>query len=153
MFLENFPDNQFDSVPLLKIAKCVEGVIAKVKPTIIYTHYAHDLNVDHRLACQATITACRPMPGAPTRKIFSFETLSATEWQIKDFRQFAPNHYVDISKYLKQKQSLLKIYNDEMRPYPHPRSYEGIEILAKYRGLEVGLKAAEAFVIVRSIEK
>jgi LmbE family N-acetylglucosaminyl deacetylase len=151
LYLENLPDNQFDSVPLLKIAKLVEVVVAEVKPDTVYTHYAHDLNIDHRLTCQAVLTACRPMPGCSVKTIFSFETLSATEWQIKDSRQFSPNYYVDITKNLEEKKRLLKYYNDEMRSYPHPRSYEGIDILAKYRGLEVGLKAAEAFVVVRAI--
>ncbi|MEK7194237.1 MAG: PIG-L family deacetylase [Patescibacteria group bacterium] len=152
LYLENLPDNQFDSVPLLKIAKLVEKVIFKVKPSIVYTHHPQDLNIDHQKACEAVMTACRPMPGVHVRKIFGFETLSSTEWQIKDFRQFAPNHYVDIHKYLKEKRSLLKHYHDEMRNYPHSRSYEGVEILAKYRGLEVGLKSAEAFEVLRSID-
>lgn len=152
LFLEDFPDNQFDTVSLLSLAKAVEKVLTKIQPTIIYTHYAHDLNVDHRLACQATITAARPMPGSSVEKILSFETLSATEWQIKDFRQFSPNYYVDITKYIKEKQGLLKFYKDEMRAYPHPRSYKGVEIIARYRGLEVGLEAAEAFLIVRSVK-
>ncbi len=152
LYLENLPDNQFDSVPLLKIAKAVETIVAKVKPDIIYTHYAHDLNVDHRLANQAVLTACRPIPGSSVKKILSFETLSATEWQVKDHRQFAPDYYSDISKYLEEKKRIIKHYDKEMRAYPHPRSYEGVEILAKYRGLEVGLKAAEAFKVVRIIK-
>lgn len=151
LYLENFPDNQLDSVPLLKIAKSIEVVIVKVQPTIVYTHYSHDLNVDHRLACQAVMAACRPMPGASVKSIFSFETLSATEWQVKDFRQFSPNHYVDISNYLEEKKKLLKHYDNEMRAYPHPRSYRGVEILSQYRGLEVGVVSAESFETVRTI--
>lgn len=152
LYLENLPDNQFDAVPLLKIAKMVEKAVFKVRPDIVYTHHPQDLNIDHQKTCEAVMTACRPLPGMQVRKILGFETLSSTEWQIKNFRQFAPNYYVDIHKYLKEKQTLLKHYQGEMRPYPHPRSYEGVAILAKYRGLEVGLKSAEAFEVLRILD-
>src|SRR3989344_3338736 len=84
MILKKLPDNQFDSLPLLEIIKEVEAVIRQVKPEIIYTHCPTDLNVDHRLTFQAVLTACRPQPGFGVKKILAFETLSSTEWQIKD---------------------------------------------------------------------
>lgn len=152
LHLENLPDNSFDTVPLLAIAKLVEKVVAKVKPSIIYTHHPYDLNADHRLAFQAVLTACRPQPDKSVKKILAFETLSSTEWQIKDQHQFKPTYYENIEQELDEKIDLIKIYQDELRPYPHPRSVEGIKILAQYRGLEVGLKAAEAFEVIRVIE-
>jgi hypothetical protein len=51
------------------------------------------------------------------------------------------------------KKLAMKYYESEYRAYPHPRSMEGIEYLARRRGLEVGLEYAEAFHIVRKIEK
>lgn len=151
LFLEDFPDNAFDQHSLLEITKAVECVIAKVRPSRVYTHHAHDLNVDHRLTFQAVLTACRPQPNFPVRELLNFEILSSTEWQTKDHQQFAPNYYMDIAAHLDAKKELLAVYADELRSYPHPRSLEGIEILAKFRGLEVGLKAAEAFRLVRAI--
>ena len=32
-----------------------------------------------------------------------------------------------------------------MRPYPNSRSLEGIKVLAKYIGYQIGVKYAEAF--------
>ena len=43
-------------------------------------------------------------------------------------------------------------YETEIREYPHPRSKEGIRILAQYRGLECGKKFSEAFILVRKIK-
>ncbi len=151
LFLENFPDNKFDTVSLISLAQAVEKVIAEVKPDVVYTHHIDDLNVDHRLTCGAVLTACRPQPNFCVSEILSFEVLSCTEWQIKDHRVFKPNHYVDISKYVEEKKALMNFYGDELRKYPHPRSLEGIEILSKYRGIEVGLTGAEAFRVVRKI--
>ena len=63
VFYQSFPDNAMDSVPLLEIVKAVEAKISQFQPDIIYTHYAHDLNIDHRITCQAIMTASRPIQG------------------------------------------------------------------------------------------
>jgi N-acetylglucosamine malate deacetylase 1 len=152
VYRENLPDNAFDTVALLEIVKKVEAVVDEARPEVIYTHHQYDLNVDHRLTCQAVLTACRPQPVHPTKKILTFETLSSTEWQVKDLgNSFCPTVYVDISEYLEKKMEVLRVYDNEMREYPHPRSYEGVEVLAKFRGMEVGLRAAEAFQLVRDV--
>jgi len=43
----------------------------------------------------------------------------------------------------------LEAYAQELRPFPHPRSQEALEALARWRCAESGLKAAEAFVTIR----
>ncbi len=152
LFLEKLPDNQFDSIPLLSIAKIVEKYINKIRPDIIYTHHGGDLNIDHKLTFQAVLTACRPQPGFFVKKIFTFETPSSTEWENKNSgKTFMPNFYNNITSFIDRKIEALKIYRNEMRSYPHPRSYEGIRILAKYRGMNVGYECAEAFEIIREL--
>jgi LmbE family N-acetylglucosaminyl deacetylase len=152
LILKSMPDNKFDSVPLLEIVKKVEEVVYKIKPETIYTHNPNDLNIDHRLTCEAVLTSCRPQPNFFVKNILVFETLSSTEWQIKDSQHFfCPTQYVDISKFINKKIEVLKVYKNELRQYPHPRSIEGVSVLAKFRGMEVGLKYAEAFQIIRVI--
>lgn len=153
LFMEDFPDNAFDSVSLLSIAQTIEKVMKKVNPHMVYTHHSGDLNIDHTLTSHAVMVAFRPVYDGCLESILTFETLSSTEWQAKDHRQFAPNHYIDISSRLEEKKKLLSIYADELREYPHSRSLEGVEILSKYRGMESGLKAAEAFQIIRTVKK
>lgn len=150
-FLE-FPDNAFDTVAILDIAKAVEQKLAEFKPDIVYTHHEYDLNVDHRLTFQAVLTASRPCNVDAPREILTFETLSSTEWQSKDHKAFTPNVYKNIEGTIEKKIAALSKYTSEIRPYPHSRSVEGIRILAEYRGLESGLRRAEAFHLVRRIE-
>lgn len=153
LILKKLPDQQFDSIPILDIIKQIETVVTQVQPNIIYTHCPTDLNIDHRLACEATLVACRPQPNFPVKKILAFETLSSTEWQIKDgANMFCPTHYENIEKYIDKKLKALKIYTDELREYPHPRSEQGIKTLAQYRGMEVGYQSAEAFQLIRNLE-
>jgi|TARA_Y100000294_G_C8567465_1_gene341460 hypothetical protein len=64
---------------------------------------------------------------------------------------FKPTVYVDIKDYIKKKIDLMKIYEKEIRPSPHPRSVESITAKAISRGSEVSLSYAESFELVRYI--
>ena len=144
------PDNRLDSLPLLDVIKPIEAFIEAVAPEIVYTHHAGDLNVDHRIVHQATVTACRPLPGSPVRTLYAFETVSSTEWQTAG-ESFRPQRWVDIEPFLHCKMRALEAYEAEMRPFPHARSFDAVEALARWRGASAGLKAAECFVVVREV--
>lgn len=151
VYMLGFPDNQLDSVPLLDIVQKLEGVFNRVRPEIVYTHHYGDLNVDHRVTHQATLTVARPVPGSSIQQIYTFEVLSSTEWNTPGLNPFIPNVFVDISGYLKTKIIALSAYEHEMRKEPHTRSLANARRLAKFRGGCVGVSAAEGFALVRSI--
>ena len=150
--LLDFPDNRMDSVDLLDIVKVIENKINEINPEIIYTHHSNDLNVDHRITHQAVFTACRPEPGAMVKKMYCFEVPSSSEWQdpLEGF-QFMPNTFVNISNTLEIKLAALKAYESEMKPWPHSRSIQAIEHLARWRGASAGFEAAEAFLLSRNL--
>lgn len=148
----DFPDNMMDQVPLLEVTKSVEAAINKFSPSIVYTHFSGDLNVDHRITHQAVMTACRPQSWCPVKSIFCFEVLSATEWNSNAKSKFNPNRFVDISDVWPTKLLALDKYSKELRPFPHSRSVEAVEALSVYRGATVGLEKAEAFHIERIVE-
>jgi LmbE family N-acetylglucosaminyl deacetylase len=145
----DFPDNKLDSVPLLKIVQRLESLLDRLQPAVVYTHHAGDLNIDHRIAFQAVLTACRPLPGASVQEIYSFEVLSSTEWAGPDGPVFVPNVFVDIGEQLETKRLALEAYVLEMRPAPHSRSVRHSMLLAEHRGYSVGVAAAEAFQAIR----
>ena len=150
----SFPDNAMDSVSLLAVAKIIEKAKSLVQPTLVYTHSSADLNVDHRVISQATLTAFRPQPNEVWQEIRAFEVASATDYGHRSItNSFYPNLYVDITGTWKKKLAALNEYQMEMRDAPHTRSFEGLENLAKHRGNQVGLYYAEAFEIIRKIER
>lgn len=152
LILHGFPDNRMDEVVLLDVVKKIEAEVEAFRPEIVYTHHAGDVNIDHRIVHDAVVTACRSLPGQSVKTILFFETVSSTEWQPPQSHPlFAPNWYVDIGEFMEKKLEVLHFYNSEMRAFPHPRSYEGIEILAKQRGITVGVKYAEAFMLGRMV--
>lgn len=151
----NFADNRFDSHALLDIVKVVEKEKEEFKPEIIFTHNAGDLNIDHQLTFQAVMTATRPMEDEEVTTIICFETSSATDWQYSNHpEQFHPNYYVAIGEEdLQAKLDAMSEYKFENRPYPHPRSLKALRTLAEYRGYTSGNQLAEAFEIVRLIQR
>jgi LmbE family N-acetylglucosaminyl deacetylase len=148
----NFPDNQLDKINILKIAKIFANIVHRFKPDIIYTHHYNDLNIDHRLTFEATMIACRPLVESSVTEIYCFEILSSTGWRGISNLAFKPNVYVDIKDYIRKKIDLMKIYEKEIRPSPHPRSVESINARAISRGSEVSLSYAESFELIRYIK-
>ena len=123
----DFPDNAIDRVSRLEVVQALEPHIDSFAPSVVYTHHGGDLNIDHRRALEATLTACRPQPGCPVDAIYSFETASSTGWQGQSLHMpFLPQHYVDIGAQLERKLRALTAYRAEMREFPHARSMESI---------------------------
>ena len=152
LFAYDLPDNRFDTVPLLDVVKIVEQLLGTVKPDVVYTHHAGDLNIDHVVVNRAVLTAARPISRSDVREILTFEVPSSSEWSFGKLNSpFQPNVFVDITDTLSLKLRAMEIYESEARAFPHPRSPRALTALAETRGSAVGLPAAEAFEIVRSI--
>lgn len=148
----DFPDNRMDSVDLLDIAQFIERLVEQHQPDTVFTHHAGDLNIDHRRVHQATVTACRPQPGHCVNTLLFFEVPSSTEWQTAGSDMpFVPNWFVNVSAHMDARRKALEAYAEEMRPWPHSRSYEALAHLAHWRGASVGVDAAEAFMLGRTV--
>lgn len=144
----DFPDNSMDSVPILNLAKFIEDNTNE-NYDIIFTHHINDLNVDHQLVTKAALAAFRPQSGLKT-KIYSYYIPSSTDYN-------PLSNFDGISYFSHDKQNLdakiraLRVYDNEMRKYPHSRSYENVTNLMKVWGSEVGLFYAEKFKLIREI--
>lgn len=144
----NFPDNAMDSVPLLDICKFIESNV-NYQPDIIFTHFIGDLNIDHQIVTKAALTVFRPQNGHKM-KIYSYHVPSSTDYNPTTY--FDANSYIEVSELdVKNKIQALHIYDEEMRTYPHSRSYENVENLIKIWGSEVGLLFCEKFKLIREI--
>ena len=148
--LHGLPDNRLDQIPLLEIAKIVERDIDTVRPHRVLTHHPGDLNADHVLVCRATLIAARPFPGQPVREVFSYEVASSSEWSFSTGGEvFRPNLFVGIAASLQPKLNAMRLYESEVRAFPHPRSPDALRARAAYWGAVVGLEAAEPFQVLR----
>lgn len=141
----DFPDMKLDSIPQLEINKKIEKIIRKYNPHTVYTTPPNDLNKDHQKVFESTLVASRPS-SSNVKKIMCYEIPSYTRYP------FAPTVYENISKdILSIKIKACKIYKTEIEKFPHPRSLKSITNMAIRRGIEAGIKYAEAFQLIRSI--
>ena len=149
----DFPDNRFDSVPILDIIKVIEKEKETFEPNVIFTHHGGDTNIDHQITFNAVITSCRPIKNELVKSIYTFETPSSTEWQSPNHpNYFRPNVFHELNKEnIEAKCKAMECYGFEKREYPHPRSNKSLKILAQSRGSIIGSKYAEAFMLIRSI--
>ena len=145
----DFPDNELDSIPLLKLVKVIENEIKKFNPDIVYTNHFGDLNIDHRITYDATLTACRPINNK-IKKLISFEVPSSTEWNYP--HSFNPNYFINIEKEIDSKIKSFKMFKSEIRNFPHPRSSLNLKIIAQRWGSVSGFKFAEAFELIRQVD-
>lgn len=152
IYQEDFPDNAFDSVPLLSIVKKIENIKNKIKPEIIFTHHFGDINIDHQITHRAVLTAARPMKDESVKAIYAMEVPSSTEWNsYSKETAFIPNTFTDITDTIDLKIKAMSCYFSEVRDYPHPRSLQHIRELARVNGTKVGLQYSENFILIRCI--
>jgi len=141
----NYITTKLNVEPAGPINRRVSQVVDQVKPQVIYMHSGHDLNYDHVVTYRACLVASRP----PARiRLLCFETLSATDI---NHTAFTPTVWVDIGAFLEKKVRVFSTYASEVKKYPHPRSLQGIRVQAHKRGMDVGVQAAEAFMLIREV--
>ena len=129
-------------------------VISDFQPEIIYSVNRSDAHSDHRVVFNA-VAACTKSFRYPSIKTFlMYECISETEFSPALHENlFVPNFFVDISGFMKDKIKIMNIYKSELGHHPFPRSEKNIKALATFRGATVGVEYAEAFQLVKHIDK
>lgn len=141
-----YPDQSLDTIRLTKLAQEIEKVLDEDAIDIVYTHHYNDINKDHRLTYEATITACRPTPSCNVKELYGCWIPSSSEWMPYDNNSFKPNYIIEATEeQLNQKIKAMQAYKSEIRQPPHPRSERGIRTTAEAFGLQFGVNFAEAF--------
>lgn len=141
----DFPDMKLDTVPHIELNKFISEAVSRVKPEWIFTHSHLDLNKDHRVVYHSTMVAARPQVDY-VKRILCYEVPSTTELGEEPFK---PEVFIDVSDYLQKKSDAVNAYKTELREFPHGRSIEAVEALAKYRGYTSNCRYAEAFTVAR----
>ena len=144
---------RLDAIPQRDLIHVIEQkstvALDKIKPTMVALP-AISYNQDHVATFKAGFTACRPHD--PTVKSFPEIVLSydnQTLFWNTDYDKYHPNFYVDITDFLDDKLKALSLHKSQLRHSPHHCSIENMEYLAKTRGHEISVAAAEAYVCHR----
>ena len=151
IFLD-FPAVMLETVPRYQFNGKIGDVVQRIKPDEVYIPHRGDMQIDHQMVVDAAMVALRPKYDHIVKRIYAYETLSETGWNIPNtMNEFIPTVYEDISDFIEKKIKAMSIFQSQIAEYPSARSLGAIEALAKYRGSTVNAKAAEAYSLIREI--
>lgn len=146
-----FPAPALNAFPEYKISLEIGKIFLKINPTHLYLPHPGDIHQDHKAIYRASLVAARPQGEHKISNIYCYETLSETEWAPMQEKPFVPNHFVDVTNFFSKKIEAMKYFDSQIKKFPHSRSIEAFEALAKYRGATIGVRNAEAFMVERQI--
>ncbi len=152
LLFEEIPAVAVADQPVWKLNAVTGKVVLECSPEALYVPFPFDLHKDHRELFHSLSVAWRPSSavGRAIREVHCYEVQSETHWNIPGVEPgFLPNHWVDITASLERKLEAAACYESQMRDFPDARSADALEALARWRGAQVGVRAAEAFVTVR----
>lgn len=153
-FLLNYPTMTLSSSSLISMVPVISSIFLEVKPEIIYTLNRSDAHSDHRVIFDAVMACSKSFRYPFIKQILMYECISETEFApALSEKAFLPNYFVDITNFLETKNEIMKVFDSEIGEHPFPRSFENIKALAHFRGASVGVKYAEAFQLLKYIDK
>ena len=149
-FFLQFPTVMLETVPRYELNGKINEIIQKIKPEVLFIPHFGDMQRDHSLVSEAVMVAVRPKNDGTVRYVYSYETLSETEWNVPHVtNSFIPNTFVSIVSFLDIKLEALNCFTTQVCEFPNPRSLRAVEALARLRGSTMGVEAAEAFSLIR----
>ncbi|MCF8317577.1 MAG: PIG-L family deacetylase [Haliscomenobacter sp.] len=153
-FKLDYSTMSLSSKDLTTLIPNISKIFNEIKPEIVYTMNRSDAHSDHRVIFNAVISCTKSFRYPYIKQVLMYECLSETEFAAAlPENVFIPNYYVDISLFIEQKLNIMEIFESELGAHPFPRSLENIRALAHYRGATVGVQFAEAFQLLKFIDK
>lgn len=154
VFKLDYPTMKLSTETLIDMVPKVSKVFSEVKPEIIYCLNRSDAHSDHRITFDAVAACTKSFRYPFVNQFLMYECISETEFapQLSE-KLFVPNYFVDISEFMQEKLKIMEIYESELGEHPFPRSLRNMEALAVFRGASVGVEYAEAFQLVKYIDK
>lgn len=148
----DLPAAELDTVPHAELNQAIARVVAEVAPDTLLIPFNGDIHLDHQRVFDSCLVAARPYRAVYPLRLWAYETLSETNWYAPYITpSFVPNLFVDIAATLGRKLEAMRAYGSQLKPFPHERSLEALEALARLRGAGMHRSAAEAFVMLREV--
>jgi LmbE family N-acetylglucosaminyl deacetylase len=145
-------ENTLDDLSLNELIPAFSKLFNTYQPSVLYIPNRTDTHSDHRRVFDA-ISACIKSFRYPfIKKVMMCEVISETDLSPSLIENsFIPNVFVDISEFRDQKLKILEVYSHEILDDPHTRSWSAIEALERYRGSQVSIQYAEAFMLIKEV--
>jgi len=144
-----------DKVPRRELIALFEResklALDRLRPTMLAIPVS-SYNQDHEAVFRAAFTASRPgLPSVrPFQRIVVGYDNTSLFWSLER-EKFHANFYVDISEFLERKLTALSMHRSQMRDPIHHSSVQNVEYIARVRGREISVEAAEAYMVFRHV--
>ena len=149
----DFPAVMLETIPRYELNGKVAEVVQNIKPEEVYIPHRGDMQIDHQMVVDAAMVAVRPRGDDYPKRVYAYETLSETGWNIPNVtNEFIPTVYENITDTYDVKMEAMSVFKSQLAPFPAARSVGAIEALAKFRGATVSVEVAEAFSLVREVK-
>lgn len=150
----DYPTMSLDNNSINTMISKISTLFNEIKPEVIYVMNRSDAHSDHRVTFDAVMACTKSFRYPFIKKVLMYECISETEFApVLPEKVFQPNYFVDITKYFSKKLEVMRVYESELGEHPFPRSIRNIEALATFRGASVGVEYAEAFQLLKYIDK
>jgi LmbE family N-acetylglucosaminyl deacetylase len=144
------PATMVHQIPVAELNGKISRFVRDTNPDVVLLPFP-DRHIDHRTIFDASVVACRPVHDRAPRIVLAYETLSETHWNVPGIEPtFAPDFFVDTSRYMDKKQAALNSYASQVHSAPS-RSVDACMALARFRGSQNGCNYAEAFKVIRIV--
>ena len=146
------PELELDDISLNIIIPKIADVINSLKPEQILIPNRSDVHSDHRKVFQALTAATKSFRYPFIKKIWMCEVISETDFApMLPENVFMPNVFVDISDFFEKKIQILSKFKSELMSPPYTRSIDTVRAHSRYRGSQINVNYAEAFMLLKEI--
>jgi N-acetylglucosamine malate deacetylase 1 len=114
-------------------------LVAAEKPAVVFTHWPLDTHADHRAA--ASLTYDTWLRSGRSFALYFYEVDLGSDTQC-----FRPTHYVDVTATEPRKRAACLAHASQNPVGPGGFYVKDHEPMLRFRGMEAGVKSAEAFV-------
>lgn len=154
IFQLEYPTMHLHSGSLIEMVPQVSDIFKQINPEYVYVMNRSDAHSDHRVVFDAVVACTKSFRYPGIKRVLMYECISETEFApALPEKVFMPNYFVDISPFISDKLAIMEIYESELAAPPFPRSLDNIKALAHFRGSSVGVMYAEAFQLIKFIDK
>ena len=130
-----YPTTKLEEISSNELISQIKKILDISMPQEIFISHRGDIHKEHKIVSDACMVACRPKNNVSVKKIYSYEVLSETDWDIPNtVNAFIPNVYVDVSDVFQKKIDALRKYKSQVMGDYSARSIDSITSLARHRG-------------------
>jgi len=150
--LGQFTAGEMDTYPIRELVDFISEQLKAYNIDTVITHADTDLHQDHIAVNKACMVCCRFKYQTKIKTVLTFATISSSD--ISPITSIDFNYYVEINKQtLQRKISCMEFYTHELLSMPKNRGPKPITVWAEFLGLQSGVRYAEGFKLIRSIQK